>query len=231
VAVVVAAGRAHHAGKGGFRELSGNRSVFGIEAENDGRGEPWPAVQVAAYQRVVAGLLSGIDRDETWCVSHKEWAPNRKIDPTFDMDDFRTGVGRVIRGTNVGPEDEVLEEDMPFTVSRCQGGLIAVQPDGGVFAYGGAPFLGCLPELGVRHPFPIVAGAWTPSGEGYWLVGRDGALFAFGDAPPIVGANVDPLRQHIGTRRVCGLVASGPASVRIVAQEAGGDFDFYDAPA
>ena len=33
---VVAAGRANHAGKGGWRGLTGNSSVLGIEAENDG---------------------------------------------------------------------------------------------------------------------------------------------------------------------------------------------------
>jgi len=29
---------------------------------------------------------------------------------------------------------------------------------------------------------PIVAAAASPSGRGYWLVGSDGGVFAFGDA-------------------------------------------------
>lgn len=96
-AVVVAAGRANHAGLGSFRGLAGNRSVLGIEAENDGRDEPWSDRQLVAYRRVVAGLLSGIERDETWCIAHREWAPRRKIDPTFDMDAFRHEVGTILR--------------------------------------------------------------------------------------------------------------------------------------
>lgn len=125
------------------------------------------------------------------------------------------------------------EDAMPFTLQRPQGGYIAVQPDGGVFAFDGAPFPtpGSLPGLHVTHGFPIVGGAWTPSGDGYWLVASDGAMFAFGDAPPILGANVEPLRHHVGARRVCGLVATGPRSVRIIAQEKLGDFDSFDASA
>ena len=30
---------------------------------------------------------------------------------------------------------------------------------------------------------PIVGMASTPSGDGYWLVARDGGVYAFGDAP------------------------------------------------
>ena len=41
---VIASGRANHAGLGGWRGLEGNTSVFGIEAENTGLGEPWPPV-------------------------------------------------------------------------------------------------------------------------------------------------------------------------------------------
>ncbi|HEX7521567.1 MAG TPA: hypothetical protein VF441_05845, partial [Acidimicrobiia bacterium] len=30
---------------------------------------------------------------------------------------------------------------------------------------------------------PVVGMAATPTGHGYWLVARDGGIFAFGDAP------------------------------------------------
>lgn len=43
-------------------------------------------------------------------------------------------------------------------------------PMGGVFPSKDLPFLGSLPDLKSVHGFPIVAAAWTPSGEGYWLV-------------------------------------------------------------
>ncbi len=54
--------------------------------------------------------------------------------------------------------------------------------DGGVFAFGTAPFEGSLPGIGVIPNTPIVGIASTPDGQGYWLVGADGGVFAFGDA-------------------------------------------------
>ncbi len=58
--------------------------------------------------------------------------------------------------------------------------------DGGIFAYGDAPFLGSIPQVlppGAALAAPIVAFTPTPSGNGYWLTAADGGIFAFGDAP------------------------------------------------
>ncbi|MGI8686259.1 MAG: hypothetical protein ACR2MO_14425 [Acidimicrobiales bacterium] len=52
--------------------------------------------------------------------------------------------------------------------------------DGGVFAFGAAPFAGSA--TATRLASPIVAMAATVSGQGYWLVGGDGGVFAFGNA-------------------------------------------------
>jgi hypothetical protein len=68
-------------------------------------------------------------------------------------------------------------------------GAFEVGSDGGVFAFGDAPFLGSLPELGVRPAGSIVGIAAVPGGGGYWLVGSDGGVFAFGDAPFLGGEN------------------------------------------
>ncbi len=63
--------------------------------------------------------------------------------------------------------------------------------DGGVFApevlttqalVSPSPFFGSLPGLGIVPVAPIVGIAATPDGDGYWLVGADGGVFAFGDA-------------------------------------------------
>lgn len=97
---VVAAGLANHAGKGSFRGIvDGNTHLIGIEAENTGlAGDPWPDVQVAAYRHGVAALLKHIGASSDLCIGHKEWAPGRKTDPTFDMGAFRAGVQAVMSG-------------------------------------------------------------------------------------------------------------------------------------
>lgn len=93
VAHVIAAGRANHAGKGGWLGYSGNRRALGIEAENDG-SEPWPAGQVDAFHRCAAAMLAGIGKEPSHLCGHKEWAPGRKTDPhTLDMSEFRAAVG------------------------------------------------------------------------------------------------------------------------------------------
>ena len=90
---VIASGRANHAGQGGWRGLEGNTSVFGIEAENTGTGEPWPQVQLDAYVRIVAALCRRGQIPVGMVCGHKEWAPKRKIDPKgIDMGRFRADV-------------------------------------------------------------------------------------------------------------------------------------------
>ena len=107
---VIAAGRANHAGLGRFvfnvngtqhTILNGNSNFIGIEGENTGLNNdmPWPAIQLDAFQRGVAAILKHIGRGPEFCIGHKEWAPTRKIDPLFSMDNFRTSVGTIIGGT------------------------------------------------------------------------------------------------------------------------------------
>jgi N-acetylmuramoyl-L-alanine amidase-like protein len=81
VDVIVACGRANHAGAGSFRGILGNSGVWGIEAEDDGDGS-WTPAQIEAYPRLVAARLWLIGRDASWYCAHRTWAPTRKIDPT-----------------------------------------------------------------------------------------------------------------------------------------------------
>lgn len=81
---VVAAGVAYHAGASawaGYYDL--NDEAIGIEAENDGVGEPWSADQLDAYCRLVAALLYYMRRDASRFAGHKDIAlpKGRKIDP------------------------------------------------------------------------------------------------------------------------------------------------------
>ena len=59
-------------------------------------------------------------------------------------------------------------------------GVLEAATDGGIFAYGNAPFFGSMG--GQRLARPVVGIAATPDRRGYWEVASDGGIFAFGDA-------------------------------------------------
>jgi len=96
IAVVVAAGRANHAGVGGWRGLTGNSQVFGTEAECGGDGD-WTALQRWAYPRVNAAYCwLGKFAPDMVC-GHNEWAPTRKIDiRDWPMPSMRTQVAQLL---------------------------------------------------------------------------------------------------------------------------------------
>lgn len=99
---VIAAGRCNHAGTGNWRGLTdGNANFIGIEGENTGRADdlPWPDVQLDAYRRGAAAILTHVGRTADFCAGHKEYAPDRKPDPSFDMPAFRASVAAIINGT------------------------------------------------------------------------------------------------------------------------------------
>ena len=94
---VIASGRANHAGKakasGTVAAGDGNELYIGIEAFNDGRGEPWPKVQYDAYVLLCATLCREVTGNSVNTVrGHKETSVTGKIDPTFDMSEFRNRV-------------------------------------------------------------------------------------------------------------------------------------------
>lgn len=104
---VVAAGFCQHAGSGDWQGIAtGNTNFIGIEAENTGN-EEYPAAQMKAYRQGVAAILKHIGRGAEFCVGHKEWARNRKInrkfDPVFDMHAFRAGVAAILNGSAPQP--------------------------------------------------------------------------------------------------------------------------------
>lgn len=93
---VIAAGRAWHAGPGHWQGITeGNSEMIGVEAENDGIGEPWPPVQYEAYAKGCAALLKHIGAKPSMVAAHREYAlpKGRKIDPTgIEMIAFRNKV-------------------------------------------------------------------------------------------------------------------------------------------
>jgi peptidoglycan hydrolase-like protein with peptidoglycan-binding domain len=99
---VIAAGRANHAGSGSWKGFSGNSRFIGIEAENSGSAaDNWPEVQMDAYRRGVAAVLFRLGLDAGRCCGHKEYAPHRKPDPRFDMNEFRSTVRAIMHGESI----------------------------------------------------------------------------------------------------------------------------------
>ena len=111
-AIVIASGRANHAGKGGWRGLVGNTAVFGIEAEHTGNPrDPWPAAQIDAYHRVVAAMCRGgagvAPIPTSMICAHRERAPGRKPDPVgIDMNAFRSTVADLLSHPPTTTEDD-----------------------------------------------------------------------------------------------------------------------------
>lgn len=115
--VVVAAGRANHNGYGTW----GNDSI-GIEAYNDGRGEPWPAVQMAAYARGTAAICKRMGWGIAQVRGHKETDPGRKIDPLFNMDQARAAVASYLEDDAMTPEQEQTLNAMAAAVQALHTG-------------------------------------------------------------------------------------------------------------
>jgi hypothetical protein len=96
VAYVIASGRANHAGEGGWRGLSGNASVYGLEIEHDGL-TALPQGRIDTAARIHAAMFTG---DPANVCQHREWTYNpatgssRKIDAATNVDgaDFRQRV-------------------------------------------------------------------------------------------------------------------------------------------
>jgi hypothetical protein len=103
-----------------------------------------------------------------------------------------------------------------------RGYWVAAQ-DGGVFAYGDAPFFGSAGATPLNQP--IVGITSTPSGRGYWLVGRDGGVFTFGDARFFGSAGATPLNQPI-----VGMAPSAGGNGYWLVARDGGVFAFGHAP-
>lgn len=106
-AYVVAAGTANHAGRGGWRGLSGNSSVGGLEVEHPGIGRV-PVARLEISARIIAALLEapGSTRSPAYACQHFEWT-SRKIDfhdlAPWNADSFRQRVGYWIGRTISSP--------------------------------------------------------------------------------------------------------------------------------
>jgi hypothetical protein len=102
-------------------------------------------------------------------------------------------------------------------------GYWQVAADGGVFAFGDAPFYGSMGGQPLSKP--VVGMAASPTGRGYWLAAADGGVFAFGDAPFKGSMGGRPLNNP-----VAGMAATPSGQGYWLAAADGGVFAFGDAP-
>lgn len=115
VAVVVAAGRANHAGAGSWRGVTGNSAFFGTEAEARSAADFTPA-QREAYPRVCAAYCDIGRFGADMVCGHYEYATpkGRKTDPQgYTMDDMRRQVAALLANPTIqglAQEDDLTPE-------------------------------------------------------------------------------------------------------------------------
>lgn len=87
----------------------GDDSVLQIEAQHAGGVEPWTTVQYTSYARGCAALADKLGIDVSYVIGHKEHQPGQKVDPTFDMAQFRRDVAALMNGDDdMTPEQEQI---------------------------------------------------------------------------------------------------------------------------
>lgn len=139
--IIFAGHRANHAGVGGplkgIPKDSANAYAWGIEAENSGT-QTWPSVQLQAYYRLVAALSTYPKAPfaASMAIGHKEWAPGRKTDPSFDMNTFRANV---VKALTAGKPGDVKPPKPPVVKPPVNSGGATVDALGNP-KYGAGPF-------------------------------------------------------------------------------------------
>jgi Tol biopolymer transport system component len=115
--------------------------------------------------RVSVGLGGQADRPSA--------TPSISADGRFVA--FQSAADNLVPGDTNSAPDIFVHDLTPV------GAYWLVGADGGVFAYGSAPFLGSTG--GLKLAAPVLGMAATTTGRGYWLLAADGGVFSFGDAP------------------------------------------------
>lgn len=141
---VITEGRANHAGSGASNVLNavragtpppvhgpddtdGNTSFIGIEVDNDGVGEPYPAPQLDVLFRVNAALCKAHGWNQNHCIHHREWT-RRKGDMSYGGD-LRGEIARRLTNSqgdaDMTPEESTMLKqvrDALYSALPIQGG-------------------------------------------------------------------------------------------------------------
>ena len=155
---LVADGRANHNGYGTW----GNASI-GIEAYNDGKGEPWPAVQLDAYQRGAAAILAHLGLPAAKVLAHRETDHRRKPDPVgIDMAAFRRAVaGHIGAPAPTIPTGPSTEDDMTDADRKLLAEILAEAKGAGLRAAHCEQLLADVlealnePSADGKRPYPV----------------------------------------------------------------------------
>ncbi len=173
------------AGPGGDSTDEGRLYADPYPAPNDGRDDPRNVI----LQEFHGGALaeSGTSMSAAHVSGEAAILLSRGASRDATVRAVRSGVRDVgapgpdnTSGTGAADLPLALQAVSSGAVPRDSVGYWLVASDGGLFAFGDAPFLGSTGDI--RLNSPIVGMARTPSGRGYWMVAADGGIFAFGDA-------------------------------------------------
>ena len=147
--------------------------------------------------------------------------------------DPSTGIGGVglILGAGIGPAEGAANNwsfgvngvttVFDFHTGPPPEGYWLSAGDGGVFAFGTAPFQGS--QGGSAVAAPIVGMAAVPGGAGYWLVGSDGSVFSHN------AGSFGSLAGHHLNAPIVGIAASPDGGGYYLVGADGGVFTFGDA--
>ena len=133
---------------------------------------------------------------------------------------FASEAGNLVSGDSNDDVDVFVHDrtrPMPFS-----DGYRLVASDGGIFAFGNAPFFGSTGAIRLNKP--IVGMASTPRNDGYWLVASDGGIFAFGRATFFGSTGALTLAKPI-----VGMAATPTGAGYWLVASDGGIFAFGDA--
>jgi N-acetylmuramoyl-L-alanine amidase. len=156
---VGATGLCYHVliGQQGPHRGYGNAALIGVEAANDNRGEPWPAVQVDAYVRGVAAICRYMGWSADVVVGHREHQTDKSDPVGIDMNDFRQRVAALLAG---GPSGQ-QEADMATIVRNHDDGQYYVLGSDGVARRLLLPTAKGISDVGY-----VVSGRWSNNHQG-----------------------------------------------------------------
>jgi len=171
----------------------------------------------AVLQRPVVGIVPTVDRGGYWLD-----ASDGGVFSFGDTQFYGSIPGLGIHPAGSGLPHSLNAPIVGMVPSHDQGGYFMVASDGGVFAFGTAPFLG---SMGAAHlNRPVVGMTADPAGRGYRMVAADGGIFSFG-APFYGSLGSVHLAADIAT-----MAPSTDGNGYYLLDHVGGVYAFGDAP-